>query len=60
MNKYKFYRVNMELTQVNVAKKVDCSSQMISEIERGNIKPGLTLAINLAKLFKTTVEELES
>jgi DNA-binding XRE family transcriptional regulator len=48
MNKYKYHRLEIEKTQIEVAQIVGCTNQTISEIERGNTKPGITLAIKLA------------
>lgn len=46
------------VTQEEVAEAVGVTRQTIIAIEKGNYTPSVLLAIKLAKLFKTTVEEV--
>jgi putative transcriptional regulator len=55
--KLREYRKKRKLTQKDLAKLIDVSSDYISQIERGRI-PGMVTAIKLAKLFNTTLEDL--
>ena len=56
-NRLKEYRAKHRLSQTNLA---DVSRQTISLIERGDYNPSVTLALKIAKIFNTTVEELFS
>ena len=55
--KLKMYRKRNKLTQKDVAKLVNVSSDYISQIERGRL-PGIVTALKLARLFDTSLEEL--
>lgn len=57
-NKIKQLRVERGLTQEEVAAAAHVSRQTIIAIEKGNYVPSLLLAMELAKLFKTPVEQL--
>lgn len=57
-NKIKVYRAMNNLTQEELAKKVDVTRQTILAIEKGKYVPSLTLALKISKEFKTTVEEV--
>ena len=46
------------VTQEQLAEKMGVSRQTIIAIEKGNYTPSLALAMQLAKFFKVTVEEL--
>ncbi len=47
-----------EMTQQELADKVEVSRQTIVAIEKGNYSPSLELAFRIARLFETTVEEV--
>ncbi len=57
-NKVKEYRVGAGVTQEELAETVSVSRQTIIAIEKGNYTPSLLLAMQLAKFFKVSVEEL--
>jgi putative transcriptional regulator len=46
------------MTQQELADKVGVSRQTIVAIEKGNYSPSLELAFRIARLFKTTLEEV--
>lgn len=41
-----------------IAKELDITPQMLGSIERGSRNPSLELAINIAKLYKISVDKL--
>ena len=47
-----------ELSQQQLAEMVSVSRQTIVSIEKGNYAPSVKLALLLAEVLKTTVEEL--
>ena len=47
-----------EMTQQELADKVQVSRQTIVAIEKGNYSPSLELAFRLARIFKTPLEEV--
>lgn len=57
-NKLKVLRAEHELTQDQLAKKVEVSRQTINAIEKGKFDPSLVLAIKLARLFKQDIEQI--
>jgi len=58
-NKLKQFRfLNGELTQQELAKKVSVSRQTIIAIEKGKFNPSVRLALSIAKVFKTNIEEI--
>jgi putative transcriptional regulator len=48
----------MNLTQSDLAKLVSVRRETISSLEKGKYNPSLKLAMDIAKIFGTTVEEL--
>ena len=48
------------MTQEDLAAAVGVSRQTIIAMEKGNYTPSLTLALQLAQVFKVTVEDLFS
>jgi putative transcriptional regulator len=58
INYIKTYREEKNITQEDLAKAVGVSRQTIIAIEKGNYEPSLSLAMKLAKFFKTGVEKL--
>lgn len=51
-------RTDRELTQAELAERVGVSRQTINYIERGDYVPSVKLALLLASVLETTVEEL--
>ena len=59
-NRLKVARAEKNLSQGDLAKLVGVSRQTISQIERGDYSPSVTLALKLAKLCGVTVEDIFS
>ena len=57
-NRVKKMRVDKNLTQEELAQAVSVSRQTIIAIEKGHYVPSLLLAMNLAKFFGISVEDL--
>ena len=57
-NNIRVLRKELRLRQEDVAKMVGVTRQTIIAIENGRYNPTLELAIKLAKLFDTPVEEI--
>lgn len=57
-NKVKEYRLNLGLTQQELADMVKVSSRTIISLEKEQYNPSLMLAYKLSLVFKTSVEEL--
>ncbi|RKS56039.1 putative transcriptional regulator [Gillisia mitskevichiae] len=57
-NKIKILRAEHELTQQQLAEKVDVSRQTINAIEKGKFDPSLPLAFKISKLFNMSIEEI--
>lgn len=51
-------RLKAGFTQVELAEKVGVTRQTIIAIEKGDYTPSVALALRLAKVFKTPVEDL--
>lgn len=51
-------RTKAGLTQEELAQKIDVSRQTVIAIEKGNYTPSVLLAIKIARIFKTPVEEI--
>lgn len=51
-------RTHAELSQSHLATQMGVSRQTINSLENGRYLPSLPLAMNLARFFHTTVEEL--
>lgn len=58
MNKIKAYRLNMNLTQMELARKVGVARQTINLIENNKYNPSLSLCIALAKELSTDLNSL--
>jgi len=54
----KEFRARHDLTQEDLAKKVGVRRETIVFLEKGKYNPSLQLAHDVAKVLKTTVEEL--
>lgn len=57
-NKVKEYRVALNMTQVELAKKVNSSSRTIISIETQKYNPTLELAFKIAIALDTTITNL--
>ncbi len=57
-NTLKVQRAIHDLTQEDLAEKVDVTRQTINSIEKQKYDPSLKLAFKLAKLFNVKVEEI--
>lgn len=58
LNDIKKLRLAKDVTQEQLAGAVNVSRQTIVAIEKGNYTPSLMLAMQLARFFKVSVEEL--
>lgn len=56
--KLKEYREAKGLKQVDLAELVGVRRETIVNLEKGKYNPSLKLAMDIAKVFHTTVEEL--
>ena len=56
--KMKAARAALGLTQQDLAEAVGVTRQTIVAIERGDYNPSVTLALRIAKVFGTTVDEV--
>ena len=57
-NRLKELRAAKGLNQQELGALVGASRQTISRIERGDYNPSITLALRIAKVFGTTVEQV--
>ena len=57
-NNVQKYRRAAELTLEDLAQKVGVTRQTIIAVEKGNYAPSVALALKLARILKTPVEEL--
>lgn len=58
INHLKEYRAKINVTQQEMGRLVGVSRQTISQIERGDYSPSVTLALKIAKVFDTKVEDI--
>ena len=56
--KVKEYRENMNIKQSELAELVGVRRETIVHLENGKYNPSLKLAMDIAKVFNTSVEEL--
>ena len=56
--KLKEYRAKYDMKQGELADKVGVRRETIIRLEKGQYNPSLKLAMDIAKLFNTTVEDL--
>lgn len=54
----KEFRARFNLTQKELAEKVNVRRETIVFLEKGKYNPSLKLAYNIAKVFETPIEEL--
>lgn len=57
-NHLKEYRARIGVNQQEMGTLVGTSRQTISQIERGDYSPSVTLALKIAKVFEVPVEEI--
>jgi putative transcriptional regulator len=57
-NHLKEYRAKINVNQQQMGKLVNVSRQTISQIERGDYSPSVTLALKIAKVFDARVEDI--
>ncbi|HDZ42293.1 MAG TPA: transcriptional regulator [Bacteroidetes bacterium] len=57
-NRIKEYRARYNLTQEELAKKVNVRRETIVFLEKNRYNPSLKLAHDLASIFSVTIEEL--
>ncbi|MBR3970214.1 MAG: helix-turn-helix transcriptional regulator [Ruminococcus sp.] len=56
--KLKEYRAKVNMKQGELAEKVGVRRETIIRLEKGQYNPSLKLAMDIAKVFGTTVEEI--
>ena len=59
-NRLKEYRAKIKVNQTEKGNLVGVSRQTISQIERGDYSPSVTLALKIAKVLNVSVEEIFS
>lgn len=57
-NRLKEYRAKIKVNQQEMGRLVGVSRQTISQIERGDYSPSVTLALKIAKVFHVKVEDI--
>ena len=57
-NHLKEYRARLGVNQQQMGALVETSRQTISQIERGDYSPSVTLALKLARVCGVTVEDI--
>lgn len=57
-NNLKEYRSRLGVNQAEMGALVGTSRQTISQIERGDYSPSVTLALKIAKICGVTVEDI--
>ena len=58
LNRLKEYRARISVNQHEMGRLVGVSRQTISQIERGDYSPSVTLALKIAKIFGVSVEDI--
>ena len=58
LNHLKEYRARIGVNQQQMGQLVGVSRQTISQIERGDYSPSVTLALKIAKVFEVPVEDI--
>ena len=59
-NRLKEYRAKIKVNQTEMGNLVGVSRQTISQIERGDYSPSVTLALKIAKVLNARVEDIFS
>ena len=57
-NRLKEFRARIDVNQAQMGQLVGVSRQTISQLERGDYSPSVTLALKIAKVFQVPVEEI--
>ena len=57
-NRLEEFRKQLNLTQEELADRLEVSRQTISSLESGRYNPSILLAFRLARLFNTPIENL--
>jgi putative transcriptional regulator len=57
-NRIKVLRAEHDLTQGQLAEKLEVSRQTINAIEKGKFDPSLPLAFKISRLFRKSIEEI--
>ncbi|WP_369823450.1 helix-turn-helix transcriptional regulator [Sporosarcina sp. P30] len=57
-SRVKELRARMDLTQSALAEQVGVTRQTIVALEKGSYTPSLLLAMNIAEVFKLSIEEI--
>ncbi len=57
-NTIKVERAKMDMTQADLAERISVSRQTINTIEAGKYVPSTVLALKIAAVFGTTVNEI--
>lgn len=57
-NRLKEYRARIGVNQQQMGKLAGVSRQTISQIERGDYSPSVTLALKIAGVFEVQVEDI--
>lgn len=57
-NTIKVERAKKDMTQQDLAEKVQVSRQTINSIEAGKYVPSTVLALKIARVFETALEEI--
>jgi len=57
-NRIKVLRAELDLTQAQLASKLEVSRQTVNAIEKGKFDPSLPLAFKLSNLFGKPIEEI--
>lgn len=57
-NRLKEYRARLGVNQQEMGALVDTSRQTISQIERGDYSPSVTLALKIARVCDARVEDI--
>lgn len=57
-NNLRVYRAIQDITQADLAEKINVSRQTINTIESGKYVPSTVLALKMAKVFGVALEDL--
>jgi len=57
-NRLKVLRAENDLTQADLADKLEVSRQTVNAIEKGKFDPSLPLAFKISKLFEMPIEAI--
>ncbi|MFW5987530.1 MAG: helix-turn-helix transcriptional regulator [Methanohalophilus sp.] len=57
-NTLKVWRAKKDITQEDLARKMEVTRQTINAIERGKYDPSIKLAFRMAKFFECSIEDI--